>query len=161
MLKSRQESGSHWCLVILLVSVNSDATGTKEQCEQGSSAARAFELLRMCWAVQTLGYLPCDSLTLLSNVWLGIAIFAYSECDIRLKGLLKNSCSPNSALKHESRIVRVWVQMWLGRWAKWSARSLEKGPTVSEANFLMIREVTFFSIKYKIARPVNACSWSP
>ena len=40
--------------------------------------------------------------------------------------LLRKCCSPNSALKHESRIARVWVQMWLGRWAKWSCRSYSK-----------------------------------
>ena len=50
-----------------------DATGTKEQCEQGSPAARALELVQMRWAVQTLGFLPCDSLTVRSCLWLWIA----------------------------------------------------------------------------------------
>jgi len=58
--------------------------------------------------------------------------------------LLRKCCSLNSALKHESRIVRVWVQMWLGRWAKGSVGVCNKMPQVTEANFLKIREVTFW-----------------
>ena len=77
MLKSRQERGSHWCLVILLASDSLDATGTKEQCEQGSSAALAFELVRLRWAVQTLGFLPCDSSTSGPFLWRWIAIIKH------------------------------------------------------------------------------------
>ena len=86
----------------------------------------AFELVQMRWAVQTLGFLPCDSRSCFNRYWCleNCDYFACSRSYPRWDDLLEKCCFLNSALKHEPRIVSGVGIIWYGRWAKTLIQSL-------------------------------------